>query len=141
MKGKFVVTALAVVLFSSFAAHAQSTEGKTPDLDERCEMQADRLELDLKLEPWQTFRVDSTLKAVYHGMTDEINDMQAAKIGNTSLYQQVQDKWLDRLDEAYMKIFTEDQWNEYLKRGAARLRKARDKRREKLEQSAVQKKK
>ncbi|MCQ2144119.1 MAG: hypothetical protein MJY72_00075 [Bacteroidales bacterium] len=140
MKGKFVVTALAVVLFSTLAASAQSSE-KTPDLDERCEMQADRLEIDLKLEPWQTFKVDSTLKVVYHGMTDEINDMQAAKIGNTSLYQQVQDKWLDMLDESYKKIFTQEQWDEYLRRGAARLQKAREKRREKLEQSATKKKK
>ena len=36
---------------------------------------------------------------------------------------------MDKIDESYRKIFTEEQWAAYLKTGAARAQKARAKRR------------
>lgn len=141
MKVKFVVTALAVVIFGTLTASAQVTEERIAEIEEQCESAADRLEELLDLEPWQTFRVDSTMKSVYIGMNKELTDMQSAKFGNATLYQQVQDKWMDQLDASYKKIFTAEQWDIYLKQGAARMQKARDKRREKLADGAAQKKK
>ena len=57
--------------------------------------------------------------------------MQSAKISNSSLYIGVQDKWMARIDSTYRTIFTESQWATYLKNGAAKQQKARDKRKQK----------
>jgi len=138
MKVKFIITALIAVFLGSFSAFAQEKE---IDVEEICEKEADRLESLLELEAWQTFRVDSTLKHDYPAMKAEIADLQAAKVSNVTMYQQVQDKWMDKIDESYKKILTPEQWDYYMKQGAAKAQKARDKRRAKLEQSAVAKKK
>jgi hypothetical protein len=62
-------------------------------------------------------------------MRAEYEQLRAAKVGNTSMYQDVQDKWLDQIDATYKRIFTEEQWALYLKSGAAKAQKAREKRR------------
>jgi hypothetical protein len=92
-------------------------------------MEADRLQRILDLEDWQTFYVDSTLKHDFPAMRAEYEQLRAAKVGNTSMYQDVQDKWLDQIDATYKRIFTEEQWALYLKSGAAKAQKAREKRR------------
>jgi len=137
MKAKFVVAAIAALFLCAYVANAQ--EQKKPDIMELCEQEADRLESLLDLEAWQTFRVDSTLKHDYPAMNAEIEELRNAKMANVDIYQQVQDKWLDKIDASYKKIFTEEQWAIYLKNGAARLQKAREKRRVKLAQSSAPK--
>ena len=92
------------------------------------EEEADRLQRVLELEDWQVFYVDSTLKHDFQGLMDEIGKLQASKVSNSSLYVAVQDKWMDRIDSTYMKIFTETQWAAYLKSGAGKAQKARAKR-------------
>ena len=47
------------------------------------------------------------------------------------MYYDVQYKWMDKIYDAYGKLFDEDQWAKYLKSGAAREKKTRDKFREK----------
>lgn len=118
---------LSVFFFCTEASAQQQPE--QPDLFERAEMEADRLQRLLELEDWQTFYVDSTLKHDYPAMMKEIEDMQAAKVSNTSIYVSIQDKWLEKIDASYKNIFTEEQWQAYLKSGAARAQKAREKRR------------
>ena len=123
---KFVyVLALSSVLFAA-GLHAQEPE-KT--IEERAEEEADRLQRVLELEDWQVFYVDSTLKHDYPAMMAEYENLRTSKVANASLYQDVQDKWMDRIDASYRRIFNEDQWATYLKSGAGRAQKAREKRR------------
>ena len=85
----------------------------------------------LDLEDWQVFYVDSTLKHDYPAMMAEYDQLSKSKVSNQSLYQQVYDKWMEQVDKTYRRIFTDEQWAAYLKSGAARAQKARDKRKAK----------
>ena len=116
----------------SVRALAQQQE-KMPDIYQQAEMEADRLQKLLDLEDWQTFYVDSTLKHDYPAMMAEYEEMKNAKIGNTTMYVAVQDKWMDQIDATYRKIFTDEQWAAYLRQGAGKAQKAREKRRMKAE--------
>ena len=49
-------------------------------------------------------------------------------MSNADIYQVTQDKWAEQVYVSLQKVFTEEQWNKYLKSGAARDKKARDKR-------------
>ena len=119
----------AAVMMLSFAVVASAQEPeKQPDVYEQAEMEADRLQKVLDLEDWQVFYVDSTLKHDYPAMVADYEKLKASKVSNSSLYIAVQDKWMDQIDATYKKIFTEKQWQAYLKNGAARAQKAREKR-------------
>ena len=109
-------------------ANAQQ-QPKQPDIYEQAEMEADRLQRVLDLEDWQVFYVDSTLKHDFPAMMAEYDQLRKAKVANSSMYQDVQDKWMDQIDATYKKIFTPEQWAAYLKQGAAKAQKAREKRR------------
>ena len=124
---KFVCSTL-LFLLCALGLSAQERE-KPMDMWERAEAEADRLQGALNLEDWQVFYVDSILKHDYAALVAEAEKLQASKVGNSSLYIAVQDKWMDKIDESYRKIFTEEQWAAYLKTGAARAQKARAKRR------------
>lgn len=128
------LTAFAVVfmlLCLEWDASAQQPE--TPDIYEQAENEADRLQRVLDLEDWQVFYVDSTLKHDFPAMVAEFDELKASKVTNSSVYQGVQDKWLDQIDATYKRIFTEEQWNAYLKTGAGKAQKARAKRKAKAE--------
>ena len=109
-------------------ANAQQ-QPKQPDIYEQAEMEADRLQRVLDLEDWQVFYVDSTLKHDFPAMMAEYDQLRKAKVANSSMYQDVQDKWMDQIDATYKRIFTPEQWAAYLKQGAAKAQKAREKRR------------
>lgn len=115
--------------------NAQEKKPEAPDFNEIAEQEADRLERVLDLEPWQTFYVDSTLKHNWGEMTNEFHAYQEAKIANSTLYQQVQDKWNEKTDELYRRIFTDEQWAKYLKQGGKAAIKAREKRKAKLDKA------
>ena len=102
---------------------------KAPDIYQQIEDEADRLQRILDLEDWQVFYVDSILKHNFPAMREEFEQLSKQKVSNTSLYMSVQDKWLEKTDSAYMKIFTKEQWAAYLKSGAGKQQKARAKRR------------
>ena len=104
---------------------------KQPDLYQQAEMEADRLQRLLDLDDWQVFYVDSTLKHDFPAMMADYEELRKAKVANQSMYQDVHDKWMDQIDRTYRTFFTEEQWAAYLKSGAARAQKARDKRRAK----------
>ena len=126
-----VLLAFLSALFS-VRALAQQQE-KMPDIYQQAEMEADRLQKLLDLEDWQTFYVDSTLKHDFPAMMAEYEQMKNAKIGNTNMYVAVQDKWMDQIDATYRKIFTDEQWAIYLRQGAGKAQRAREKRRMKAE--------
>lgn len=120
----FTVLAL---LTCCFTISAQEPE--QPDVYEQAEAEADRLQRVLDLEDWQVFYVDSTLKHDFPAMMAEYDKLRNSKVSNTSLYIAVQDKWMDHIDATYRKIFTDEQWAAYLKSGAGKAQKAREKRR------------
>ena len=129
------VAAVCMIVSAFPGANAQEPD-KQPDIYERAEMEADRLQKILDLEDWQVFYVDSTLKHDYPAMMAECEKLQASRVMNSSIYIAVQDKWMEKIDMTYQKIFTEAQWAAYLKSGALRAQKAREKRK-----AAVAKKK
>ena len=135
MKSDVCSKALFVALLSLFAlsfdAAAQQGKDEGPDIYEQAEQEADRMQGLLDLEDWQTFYVDSTLKHDFSAMMAEFDKLNAAKVTNTDIFQDVRDKWWEKIDASYKKIFTEEQWNAYLKTGAAKAQKQREKRRAK----------
>ena len=126
------VLMLAGMFAASVEASAQEPQ-KQPDIYEQAETEADRLQRILDLEDWQVFYVDSTLKHDFPAMMADYDKLRASKVSNTSMYQAVQDKWMDQIDATYKKIFNPQQWAAYLKSGAAKAQKARDKRKAQAE--------
>ena len=121
-----------LLLVSVFGASAQQPE-KQPDVYEQAEQEADRLQRALDLEDWQVFYVDSTLKHNFVAMMAEYEKLRASKVSNMMLYQNVHDKWMEKTDSTYMRIFNPQQWAAYLKSGAAKAQKARAKRKAQAE--------
>ena len=132
MKKVLISAALctAILAVFSLSASAQNQE-KQPNPEEIATAQAERLEKALKLEDWQVFYVDSTLQHDYAALDAELKNMQQAKVGNVDLYMEVQDRWMEQIDNSFKKWFTPEQWKKYLKSGAAKAQKERAKRREK----------
>ncbi len=132
MKLNICVSVIFLMLFLCLPAVAQE-KPEEPDVYEQAELEADRLQRVLDLEDWQVFYVDSTLKHDFPAMIAEIEGLKSAKVANSSMYLAVQDKWMDKIDEAYRKFFTDEQWAAYLKSGAGKAQKARAKRKAKAE--------
>ena len=122
-----IVVLVGLIFLSVSIADAQEPV-KQPDIYEQAENEADRLQRVLDLEDWQVFYVDSTLKHDLPAMMAEYDKLQASKVSNASLYQAVQDKWMEQIDVTYKRIFNDQQWAAYLKSGALRAQKARAKR-------------
>ena len=130
---KLILSATFMMFLFAFtgALEAKAQEQKQPDIYQQAEAEADRLQRFLELEDWQVFYVDSTLKHDYPAMIAEYEKLRSSKITNTGMYQAVQDKWMDQIDQTYKRIFTPEQWAAYLKSGAAKMQKAREKRKAK----------
>ena len=135
---KKILFAVIVILFSMGTALAQgqmSPEEKEKKMDEFIQKQVEKLESSLKLEDWQTFYADSILTHDYHALQAELDALQEAKVSNADLYTQASDRWADKIYDAMHSILNEEQWAKYLKQGAAREKKARDKRKAKKEEA------
>ena len=123
---------LIVALSISIGAMAQETpQDKDKMLRENIDKTLERYEKTLELEYWQVFYMDSILTHDYSAMMAELEEKSKAKVENSTIYQKVQDKWNAQIYNSIHKILNEEQWNKYLKQGAAREKKARDKREEK----------
>ena len=120
----------ALMILPALAVDAQEQE-EQPDIFEQAEIEADRLQRVLDLEDWQVFYVDSTLKHDFPAMMAEYDKLRASKVSNQLMYQAVHDRWMEQIDATYKKIFNPQQWAAYLKSGAAKAQKAREKRRAK----------
>lgn len=130
---KILFTLLSMLFFVSVNAYAQEQgEQKQPTPEEMAAKEADRLADLLKLEYWQVFYVDSTLQHDYAAWQEEVKKLQAAKVDNYDLYTITSDKWMEQIDKTYKKLFTPQQWAAYLKSGAAKQQKAREKRKAKM---------
>ena len=139
MKNYFL--AVICLFFSIFMAFAQqgmpSPEEQEKKMAEFIDKEISRLEMSLKLEDWQVFYVDSILNHDYRAMQSEINSLAAAKVSNSDLYMNASDKWAENIYTAFRKVLNDTQWAKYLKSGAAREKKAREKRKAKMEKSSA----
>lgn len=127
----FRLTCLLAVIFAAplkAQNPPQTPEQQEKQMMEFIDKEVKRLTELLDLEYWQEFYVDSTLTHDYHAMTEEMMKLQGAKVENSDLYINVQDKWMEQIDATYKRIFNEAQWKKYWKTGAERAKKARDKR-------------
>ena len=131
MKAVIFALSFTVMLWGSMIELSAQEKEKQPDIYEQAEMEADRLQRILDLEDWQVFYVDSTLKHDFPAMMAEIDKLRNSKVSNMMLYQAVQDKWWEQIDATYKRIFSSQQWAAYLKSGAAKVQKAREKRKAK----------
>lgn len=127
----FRLTCLLAVIFAAplkAQNPPQTPEQQEKQMMEFIDKEVKRLTELLDLEYWQEFYVDSTLTHDYHAMSEEMMKLQVAKVENSDLYINVQDKWMEQIDATYKRIFNEAQWKKYWKTGAERAKKARDKR-------------
>ena len=137
---KILFALLSMLFFVSVNAYAQEQgEQKQPTPEEMAAKEADRLADLLKLEYWQVFYVDSTLQHDYAAWQEEVKKLQAARVDNYDLYTITSDKWMEQIDKTYKKLFTPQQWAAYLKSGAAKQQKAREKRKAKMSGQAAAK--
>lgn len=132
---KFMQLAVAAALFFLAGFNAAAQQEKPFDMQLHAEEEADRLQKLLDLEDWQVFYVDSTLKHDLPAWMVETEKLQTAKVANSALYVAVSDKWMDQIDATYKRIFTPEQWAAYLKTGAGKAMKAREKRKAKASAS------
>ena len=100
------------VLISVTVLRAQNEEEeKTPE--DMATEEANRLERLLKLEPHQTFFIDSILQHDMRAMHDEIEFLKTSGTQEYTAYKQVQDRWADQIDSSYRKVLTEYQYMIY----------------------------
>ncbi|MBO7204399.1 MAG: hypothetical protein J6U71_06260 [Bacteroidales bacterium] len=104
---------LLLLSFSATIFAQEQQEEKTPE--EIATEEADRLEKLLKLEPHQTFFIDSVLQHDMRAMYDEMQLMKQSGTQEFIVYQRIKEKWGNRIDSSYMNILTEKQWLEYLR--------------------------
>lgn len=115
-------------------AQATSPQDEEKLFREAIEKQLENYTELLDLEYWQVFYLDSIMTHDYGAMMAEMKVMRESKVTNTAAYELVQDKWAEQIYNSYRKVFTDEQWQKYLKAGAARDKKARDKRAAKRQQ-------
>lgn len=127
------IACVAATIFASVICLLAQEGPKKPDPVEMAEKETERLETNLKLEDWQVFYVDSTLRNDFTQMFAELEKLQRARVENTDLYVAVQDKWVEATQNSYRRIFNDEQWAMYLKQGGQRIIKDREKRRSKVE--------
>lgn len=129
MKSYMYILCMVMAFFIAGLSSEVMAQTQEPvDIELLAEEEANRYQELLKLEDWQVFYVDSTLKANFNTLQIELEKLHKAKVTNTSLFQKVKDDCWDRIDADFKKWFTEKQWAAYLKSGAAKLQKQREKR-------------
>lgn len=120
------------VLFLSFPCLAQQQpDGQTKkqeELYDRIQNSLDAMSIELKLEDWQLFYMDSIMVHDYTAMQAELDELSGKKVGNADMYYVIQDKWMEKMYNAFKTILDENQWKKYARSGAEREKKARDKR-------------
>ena len=125
---KFIwILALSLLSTGLFAQQANTDEGEKK-MRETIDAQIENYTKLFDLEGWQVFYLDSILTHDYAALVTEINELNSAKVSNRSIYETVQDKWAEQIYKCVHSGVNDTQWAKYLKSGAAREKKARDKR-------------
>lgn len=124
----FVTTALLLLSVAAFGQQNKQEEEANKQYQESIQDEIHHLEISLKLDDWQVFYLDSIMVHDYNAMRDELMELQKAKVGNNDIYYDVQDKWNEQIYNSLHKVFDDAQWQKYLKQGAQKAKKDRDKR-------------
>ncbi len=124
---------LSAALLLVTGAFVSAQEQKSPEQQEKemyamIEKEVEKYTNTLDLDMAQEFYVDSILTHDYFAMRAEMQEKSQARVANTDVYVAIQDKWAEKIYQAFYRVLDEDQWAKYLKNGAARDKKARDKR-------------
>lgn len=127
---QFLTLALTLLMVTGLQAFGQapSPEEREKALFESIDKTIERQTDQMDLADWQIFRIDSMLVHDYKAMTAEMEELSKAKVSNYDIYTKAQDKWMEQIYNGYRQILNDEQWAKYLKQGAARDKKARDKR-------------
>ena len=127
----FVCCAL-MLGFLSLSAAAQDTAQAQKEAEEKLyesvDKEVERLTNLLDLDDAQIFYVDSILTHDLKAVQDDFATLARQKVTNMDIYEDARLRWMDKIYYAYEKVFNEEQWAKYLKSGAARDKKNRDKR-------------
>ena len=131
----YVLTAAFLLAASPAAVNAQELTPEERKADQEfydsVNEKIDRMAEQLDLNDAQIFYLDSIYVHDYKAMQAELNALQEKKVSNADLFYDVQYKWMDQMYYSIQKILDEDQWAKYLKSGAEREKKIRDKKRAK----------
>ena len=111
----------------------QTPEQREKQMYENIQKQVDDMASSLDLEDWQIFYADSILTTNFGALAKEFEDLGKNKVSDLEVYSRLQDACMEKNYNAFRRILNEQQWAKYLKTGAARDKKARDKRAEKRE--------
>lgn len=106
-------TIITLIILGMASFHAFSQEMKSAE-EIAIEM-VNKMETQLKLEPHQTFFVDSVLCHDYRAWMDENDNLQKSGVQEPTVYLSIREKWNAHIDSSLIKILTPDQWTEYLK--------------------------
>ena len=140
MRKTITLLVASVLCFATWAQENKTPEQREKEFYEAIEKQVDHMQEQLNLEDWQVFYVDSILTHDYKAMQEEVSRMSSAKMTNADLYYDVQDKWMEQMYQSIRKVLNDEQWAQYEKNGAARDKKAREKRAAKKNQTPAKKK-
>jgi len=124
----FGITALLLLPLWLGAQQPMTEEEEIKQMRESIDKTVDNYTNLLDLADWQIFYLDSILTHDFDAMRLELKGLRDAKISNTDAYVRTQDKWSEQIYTSLQKVFNEEQWTKYLKSGAARDKKSRDKR-------------
>ena len=123
--------AIAASIGGGFSARAQeqkSPEQQEKELREMIDKEVEKYSRTLDLDFGQEFYIDSILTHDFFAMREEMMVKSAARVSNTDVYMAIQDKWSEKIYEGFRRVLDDEQWAKYLKSGAGRDKKARDKR-------------
>ena len=112
----------------------QTPEQREKQMYENIQKQVDNLAETLDLEDWQIFYTDSILTTNFGALAKEFEDLSKNRVSDPEVYSRLQDACMEKNYNALHTILNEEQWTKYLKTGAARDKKARDKREAKRQQ-------
>ena len=123
-----VVSLLALIPVAVRAQEQKSPEQMEKEMYAAIEKEVEKYTNLLDLDMAQEFYVDSILTHDYFAMREEMMQKSNARVSSNDVYVSIQDKWAEKIYVAFRKVLTDEQWEKYLKNGAAKDKKARDKR-------------
>ena len=143
----FTATCLLISMLSALGQQTTVGQGGGPSPEQLAEQEKkmdefiygeiEKLTRTLKLEDGQVFYVDSILNNDYRALQAELNSMGQARVANSDIYIRTRDKWAEQMFVSMKKVFNEEQWAKFLKSGAGKEKKARDKRAAKIAAAAA----
>lgn len=113
---------------TAFSQEPMSEEEEQDKLYEYIDNRVSDLEKNLDLDGDQVFFADSILTHDLFAMSAELKELSSKKMSIPDAYVAIQDKWNEASYYAFKRILTEEQWARYLKSGAEKEQKAREKR-------------